>query len=118
MLSPAELFDTIVEAIRRLFTTPIAGWTWGQWFLAIILLSLVSSCCGGSACFLCRRGGGRRRRRRNNNSRRRDGDDLARGNPGLGGNDDPFLGFSVKDTRNEFLGGGHDASEALGLVAV
>ena len=68
MQSPAELFNTIVDAIGRLFTTPIAGWTWGQWFLMIILLSLVSSCCGG--CF-CRR---RRRRGRNHNSRRRDGD--------------------------------------------
>jgi len=64
MMTPAESFRWVIEAIRRLFTTPIAGWTWGQWFLAFVLLSLVSSCCGGS--FLgCRQARARRYRGRN-----------------------------------------------------
>ena len=59
VMSPAETFNWIRDAIHRLFQTPIAAWTWGQWLLAFILLSLVSSCCGGG-CLCCRRS--RRRR--------------------------------------------------------
>ena len=71
MLSPSELFNLIIENIRRLFTTPIADWTWGQWLLMIILLSVISSCCGGSACLCCR---GRRRYNRRRQQRDRDRD--------------------------------------------
>mmetsp|Transcript_8551 Transcript_8551/g.25317 ORF Transcript_8551/g.25317 Transcript_8551/m.25317 type:complete len:116 (+) Transcript_8551:372-719(+) len=68
MMTPAESFRWVMEAIRRLFNTPIAGWTWGQWFLAFVLLSLVSSCCGGS--FLgCRRRARARRYRGSNGQR-------------------------------------------------
>lgn len=53
VMSPAETFRWVVDAIGRLFTTPIVAWTWGQWLLMIILLSLVSGCLGRCAC--CRR---------------------------------------------------------------
>eukprot|EP00536_Pseudo-nitzschia_multiseries_P011379 jgi/Psemu1/28721/gm1.28721_g len=63
MMSPRETFNFVIDAIRRLFTTPIAAWTWGQWFLSLILLSLISSCFGGGVC-AARRGVRNRRYRR------------------------------------------------------
>jgi len=65
VMSPTELFNTIIESIRQLFTTPILNWTWGQWLLMLVLLSILSSCCGGSVC-LCSRGRQRRRYRDQN----------------------------------------------------
>jgi hypothetical protein len=46
MESPSEFFRTCVDAVERLFTTPLNEWTWGQFFLALVLLSLAMSCCG------------------------------------------------------------------------
>ena len=59
MMSPAEAFNWVIESIRQLFTTPISGWDWAQWLLALILLSC---CCGGGCSFSCCRN--RRRRGR------------------------------------------------------
>mmetsp|Transcript_12118 Transcript_12118/g.25014 ORF Transcript_12118/g.25014 Transcript_12118/m.25014 type:complete len:233 (-) Transcript_12118:666-1364(-) len=50
-------------------------------------------------------------------ARSRDGDNLTGSNPRLGGDDDPLFGLSVKDARNEFLGGRYDTSKALGFAA-
>jgi len=72
MMSPQEVWNWTIEAIRQLFTTPIAQWTWGQWFLMFVLLSLLSSCCGGSICCCTSR---RRRRRRNSHYYRDEGRD-------------------------------------------
>lgn len=55
----AELFNNILGAIDRLFTTPIDTWTWGQWLFALILLSLVMSLFG-CLCRQRRRGYSRR----------------------------------------------------------
>lgn len=66
-MTPAEVWNSIVEAIRQLFNTPMSGWTWLQWFLAFVLLSAISSCCGcGFRC--CGRGGRRRRGYRSSNN--------------------------------------------------
>ena len=73
MMSPQEVWNWTLDAIRQLFTTPIAQWTWGQWFLMFVLLSLLSSCCGGSIC--CCTSRRRRRRRRNSHYYRDEGRD-------------------------------------------
>jgi hypothetical protein len=51
------------ESLDNFFSTPINAWTWGQWLLAIVLISLVLWCCG------CVASGSRRRYSRSSRSR-------------------------------------------------